>query len=356
MESRPAARRAPPPLARGLADEPNRLRREACVGERRPEHVVDERRDGPRERPSRYAGCRRSGSSGAGRPHRARRRGAPRSSRRRRRSECGAQRPQAVVERPAARSPARAAAAPPGRAAARRGRDTALIEREPVERPRIEGPRAASTSASFAARTTSRFARSSSAPRRSATATASSSRCGAAAAAADASSSTVRSSPSAGREGASALMAGVSARRPSSTGATFWQLITLRSIVTPGPWLRRRVRNRLKHLRVPRARAGARGGRRRVGAGRTSWSATRSTVPPAEPADADGARAPRGRRRPAELRDHRPVVRHDVGDVPPARLQPRRHGAQGRSARNHLLMERDSGGRFAGRRLDGMTA
>ena len=36
--------------------------------------------------------------------------------------------------------------------------------------------------------------------------------------------------------------------------------------------------------------------------------------------------------------------------------QPRRHGAQGRSARNHLLMERDSGGRFAGRRLDGMTA
>jgi hypothetical protein len=36
--------------------------------------------------------------------------------------------------------------------------------------------------------------------------------------------------------------------------------------------------------------------------------------------------------------------------------QPRRHGAQGRSARNHLLMERDSGGRFAGRRLDSATA
>ena len=32
--------------------------------------------------------------------------------------------------------------------------------------------------------------------------------------------------------------------------------------------------------------------------------------------------------------------------------QPRRHGAQGRSARNHLLMERDAYGRFAGRRLD----
>jgi hypothetical protein len=36
--------------------------------------------------------------------------------------------------------------------------------------------------------------------------------------------------------------------------------------------------------------------------------------------------------------------------------QPRRHGAQGRSACNHLLMERDSGGRFSGRRVNGATA
>ena len=36
--------------------------------------------------------------------------------------------------------------------------------------------------------------------------------------------------------------------------------------------------------------------------------------------------------------------------------RPRRHGAQGRSARNHLLMERDAAGRFAGRRRNEAAA